>query len=673
MGLEFDDTALKIIGTGLKALLFYDSDRVLKQEIYLQEDGTLNIGNTGLTGTSAPSVGGLEPHDLAGAMHTGIIAPSQAPQFGVLLANETIAGTWTFNDIVIADGAYIRWPDTAAITFDNTNHYLEIIGANVGIGTATPQHPLDVVGVTRTSTHIIATGGNVYAGGNNFVFGLDTAEGEHISRSSNDIHHYAGGNVILTIDGDAVGGRVGIGDAYTAPTQLLDLGGAETIYQAFTPSVTNTQWVIGSDGNGFVLYDDSLDEYRMAVGKATEAGLSIGTAFFATGAPANGLIVEGNVGIGTNSPSGRLHIYKGSNDNAEYIFTEASTSTYSTTFNMDNTGLDIGHDSAARALNLITGGNDRLTILGGGNIGINDTTPSYTLDVNGTLRATGVVTIDNSIVVADGGTIGQAAGPLIAFDDTNNYLEVTGCNVGIQTTTPGGTLPTSFENHANSRLLQISTGENNRDAGLFLRRADNVTGLDIWADGSVGDSYIDNRYNNVNGDIFFRVKTAGTPETALTITGGADVGIGTTSPDEKVEILDGSGPQLRLTNTDGVDYANFTVDGDGDLFIAPVTDLHLAPGTGNTIIDSGNFVAANDILTLSGIVIGSAAVSADDGAIVFIERSADPTEPAEGSAVIWMSDGTGKGDDGNILIASQAGGTTKYGTLFDHSAGSAWS
>lgn len=58
--------------------------------------------------------------------------------------------------------------------------------------------------------------------------------------------------------------------------------------------------------------------------------------------------------------------------------------------------------------------------------------------------------------------------------------------------------------------------------------------------------------------------------------------------------------------------------------------------------------------------------------ISLLERSSDPSEPAEGYAVIWMSDGTGKGDDGDVLIASKAGGTTKWGTLFDHSAGNAW-
>jgi hypothetical protein len=55
-----------------------------------------------------------------------------------------------------------------------------------------------------------------------------------------------------------------------------------------------------------------------------------------------------------------------------------------------------------------------------------------------------------------------------------------------------------------------------------------------------------------------------------------------------------------------------------------------------------------------------------------LERSSDPPQPSEGQFVIWMSDGTGKGDDGDVLVASTAGGVTKYGTLFDHSGGGAW-
>ena len=60
------------------------------------------------------------------------------------------------------------------------------------------------------------------------------------------------------------------------------------------------------------------------------------------------------------------------------------------------------------------------------------------------------------------------------------------------------------------------------------------------------------------------------------------------------------------------------------------------------------------------------------GGIGGLEKSADPAEPAEGEFVIWMSDGTGKGDDGDVLIASKAGAAIKWATLFDHSSGAGW-
>ncbi len=44
---------------------------------------------------------------------------------------------------------------------------------------------------------------------------------------------------------------------------------------------------------------------------------------------------------------------------------------------------------------------------------------------------TGMVTLPASTLIPDGGTIGQATGPLMTFQDTNNHLEITGCQIGI--------------------------------------------------------------------------------------------------------------------------------------------------------------------------------------------------------------------------------------------------
>jgi len=56
------------------------------------------------------------------------------------------------------------------------------------------------------------------------------------------------------------------------------------------------------------------------------------------------------------------------------------------------------------------------------------------------------------------------------------------------------------------------------------------------------------------------------------------------------------------------------------------------------------------------------------GEILQSELSSDPADPPEGQNVTWQSDGTGSGDDGDIMMKITAGGVTKTTTLVDFSA-----
>jgi len=57
-----------------------------------------------------------------------------------------------------------------------------------------------------------------------------------------------------------------------------------------------------------------------------------------------------------------------------------------------------------------------------------------------------------------------------------------------------------------------------------------------------------------------------------------------------------------------------------------------------------------------------------NGAITAREPGADQADPDEGAHVCWQSNGTGIGDDGDIVCKITAGGTTKTTTLIDFSA-----
>lgn len=80
-----------------------------------------------------------------------------------------------------------------------------------------------------------------------------------------------------------------------------------------------------------------------------------------------------------------------------------------------------------------------------------------------------------------------------------------------------------------------------------------------------------------------------------------------------------------------------------------------------------NFTGLNGESTAFFSVVGG-------GSMNLQERTSDPPNPIDGHMVIWMSDGTGKGSAGDILIASnQTGaGNTKWTTIFDYSAGANW-
>jgi hypothetical protein len=111
------------------------------------------------------------------------------------------------------------------------------------------------------------------------------------------------------------------------------------------------------------------------------------------------------------------------------------------------------------------------------------------------------------------------------------------------TTKPTGSLITAGWNVGGNRALEINNGSTTTGAnvGLFLRDSNSGVsslGTDITADLYYGNTFIDNRWDNVGGNINFRTRTANFANivNAMIITGCGFVGVGTTSPNKPLDV-----------------------------------------------------------------------------------------------------------------------------------------
>ena len=104
------------------------------------------------------------------------------------------------------------------------------------------------------------------------------------------------------------------------------------------------------------------------------------------------ITVDGNVGIGTTSPSEKLHVKTSGNTIAKYETTDTADLAIQLTNSQGSMffGLGGGEQFGVGTDADLNGSNNLFIIEQGGNVGIGTTSPSTKLDVNGTFEATSV-------------------------------------------------------------------------------------------------------------------------------------------------------------------------------------------------------------------------------------------------------------------------------------------
>ena len=239
-----------------------------------------------------------------------------------------------------------------------------------------------------------------------------------------------------------------------------------------------------------------------------------------------GLEVDGDVGIGTSSPSEKLHVVG---------YAKADTGFKAGNYTILNeSGNETSlSNTAYYPIFFKTNNSTRMTISNAGNVGIGTTSPSQKLHVNGTTYSTNGYKLNNGFSISalgynssirfNNGNIlvnNSNAAEFVRFDATNS-------RVGIGTTSPNAKL------NVNGSVKIESTNP------LYFGGSTSVPNWEIKAYGSGGNDLLINDTGTNSGDLIFT---------------GQDFGVGTTNPLEKLHVSGEPHPSIRLSSSSDSNY-----------------------------------------------------------------------------------------------------------------------
>ena len=408
---------------------------------------------------------------------------------------------------------------------------------NVGIGNTSPQALLHITGTVNTDdTKLYLTENTNLLGGYfkydgdanvNYLGGLDTTESPVISypRAGNTLRFMTGSSPALDIDStrSIQFNEYSDTNKIGTPTYLLGTDASGNVVKTNTvPGSGAGPYLPLSAGSSYPLTGGLyIPSYIYHVGDTNTlfgfGGQDLfiintggGRRLTVTNTEAtfeNNLIVDGNVGIGTTSPAGLLHVSSGTsgdalviiesdtdnddeNDNPTLKFIQDGGNTIAkiglngdagTVFTNSLANAAYFGNNEAASVQLYTNETARLTIESGGDVGIGTTNPGNKLHVSGgeiqvVNGQVGKLLLQNSTnyVYGDQNGVGifNANDNLRLYTVGSERMRITSAgNVGIGTTNPGAKLVVTDNTSTAQSTLVINHSRSDSDAesyGLFM-------------------------------------------------------------------------------------------------------------------------------------------------------------------------------------------------------------
>ena len=511
-------------------------------------------GNVGVANASP-----AYPLDVTGtARVTGFIMPTGASANRVLTSNASGVGTWEELPSMPADNVtgsgtanYVAKFTSTGSVIGNSSIYDN--GTNVGIGTASPAEKLHVIGNIQSSNGaLIGTqfiSNSIYSAADGILITTDIA----IS-NNRMIELYIEGNSYDSWG--AIGGKVQAYNYVTSGTIIS----TSYVTHGISPSEVR---IFHHDGvvKFWMEQTRTYQTYRFRL--STHSGSHKITSIQNTAMPSTGVtnevvltpktVINNNVGIGLSNPSRPLDVNGAGRirgdlgvDNNLGVTGQTSTGTFLMT-----TGASTGHVLTSDAS-------------GYGTWQALPTLPSDNVTGTGTANYVAKFTSTGSVI-----------GNSSIFDD--------GTNVGIGTASPLEKI------HINGDVLMKSnTGTRTLTITMEAVTAGNVN-LDLKPNSTSDQlAHIKSTYG-----FQFETNTSGTAVDALRITPAGNVGIGTPSPVDKLDVYGGG-----ITVSDGTDagFIDFRHDRDDSRIYESSYNLHMISANGLTFDydangnDGGDFI-----------------------------------------------------------------------------------